>query len=93
MVPGFGANLEDSLRPHSVWHQYSQAAKPWRKSGIEKLFDQMNKGLVNALHRKTFYVYSTELQPKKDAVVGGLPCFLSCFISDGLSAIAAIFSI
>ena len=34
--------------------QYSQAAKPWWKSRIEKLFDQMNKGLANALPEKTF---------------------------------------
>lgn len=39
-------SLEDSLRPLVSDIQYSQAAKPWRKSGIEKLFDQMNKGLV-----------------------------------------------
>lgn len=33
-------SLEDSLRPLVSDIQYSQAAKPWRKSGIEKLFDQ-----------------------------------------------------
>ncbi|MBE4031077.1 transposase [Vibrio parahaemolyticus] len=64
-------SLEDSLRPLVSDIQYSQAAKPWRKSGIEKLFDQMNKGLVNALPGKTF-TNPTQLQdynPKKDAVV------------------------
>ncbi|KHT45901.1 Mu transposase C-terminal domain-containing protein [Vibrio sinaloensis] len=64
-------SLEDSLRPFVTDIQYSQAAKPWRKSGIEKLFDQMNKGLVNALPGKTF-TNPTQLQdynPKKDAVV------------------------
>ncbi|WP_102412626.1 Mu transposase C-terminal domain-containing protein [Vibrio cyclitrophicus] len=64
-------SLEDSLRPLVSDIQYSQAAKPWRKSGIEKLFDQMNKGLVNSLPGKTF-TNPTQLQdynPKKDAVV------------------------
>ncbi|WP_333003402.1 Mu transposase C-terminal domain-containing protein [Vibrio coralliilyticus] len=64
-------SLEDSLRPLVSDIQYSQAAKPWRKSGIEKLFDQMNKGLVNALPGKTF-TNPTQLKdynPKKDAVV------------------------
>ncbi|MEZ8329935.1 transposase, partial [Vibrio splendidus] len=64
-------SLEDSLRPFVTDIQYSQTAKPWRKSGIEKLFDQMNKGLVNSLPGKTF-TNPTQLQdynPKKDAVV------------------------
>ncbi|NOH94994.1 transposase [Vibrio sp. AIC-3] len=64
-------SLEDSLRPFVTDIQYSQTAKPWRKSGIEKLFDQMNKGLVNSLPGKTF-TNPTQLEdynPKKDAVV------------------------
>ena len=64
-------SLEDSLIPLVSDIKYSQAAKPWRKSGIEKLFDQLNKGLVDALPGKTF-TNPTELEdynPKKDAVV------------------------
>ncbi|WP_114784308.1 Mu transposase C-terminal domain-containing protein [Vibrio tetraodonis] len=64
-------SLEDSLRPLVSDIQYSQAAKPWRKSGIEKLFDQLNKGLNNAFPGKTF-TNPTQLHdydPKKDAVV------------------------
>ncbi|MEZ9408039.1 Mu transposase C-terminal domain-containing protein [Vibrio sp. 10N.261.52.C11] len=64
-------SLEDSLRPLVSDIQYSQAAKPWRKTGIEKLFDQLNKGLVNALPGKTF-TNPTQLKdydPKKESSV------------------------
>ncbi|PMK02474.1 Mu transposase C-terminal domain-containing protein, partial [Vibrio sp. 10N.261.55.A7] len=64
-------SLEDSLRPLVSDIQYSQAAKPWRKTGIEKLFDQLNKGLVNALPGKTF-TNPTQLKdydPKKESAV------------------------
>lgn len=64
-------SLEDSLRPLVSDILYSQAAKPWRKTGIEKLFDQLNKGLVNALPGKTF-TNPTQLKdydPKKESAV------------------------
>lgn len=64
-------SLEDSLKPFVTDIQYCQTAKPWRKSGIEKFFDQFNKGLINALPGKTF-TNPTQLDgydPKKDAVV------------------------
>ncbi|NOH31090.1 Mu transposase C-terminal domain-containing protein [Vibrio mediterranei] len=64
-------SLEDSLRPLVSDIHYSQAAKPWRKTGIEKLFDQLNKGLVNALPGKTF-TNPTQLEdydPKKESAV------------------------
>ncbi len=64
-------SLEDSLKPLVLDIQYSQAAKPWRKSGIEKLFDQLNKGLTNSLPGKTF-TNPTQLEdydPKKESVV------------------------
>lgn len=64
-------SLEDSLRPFVTDIQYSQTAKPWRKTGIEKLFDQLNKGLINSLPGKTF-TNPTQLKgydPKKESVV------------------------
>ncbi|MDR9827940.1 Mu transposase C-terminal domain-containing protein [Vibrio sp. FNV 38] len=64
-------SLEDSLRPLVSDIHYSQAAKPWRKTGIEKLFDQLNKGLVNALPGKTF-TNPTQLEdydPKKESAI------------------------
>lgn len=64
-------SLEDSLRPLVSDILYSQAAKPWRKSGIEKLFDQLNKGLNNSLPGKTF-TNPSQLEgydPKKDAAI------------------------
>ena len=64
-------SLEDSLKPLVSDIQYSQAAKPWRKSGIEKLFDQLNKGLTNSLPGKTFTEPSQleDYDPKKESVV------------------------
>lgn len=67
----WSASLDDSLRPLVSDIKYSQAAKPWRKTGIEKLFDQLNKGLVNALPGKTF-TNTAQLQdydPKKESAV------------------------
>ncbi|MCG3825937.1 Mu transposase C-terminal domain-containing protein [Photobacterium damselae] len=64
-------SLENSLRPFVTDILYSQAAKPWRKTGIEKLFDQLNKGLTNSLPGKTF-TNPTQLKdydPKKESVV------------------------
>lgn len=67
----WSGSLEDSLRPLVSDIIYSQAAKPWRKSGIEKLFDQLNKGLTNSLPGKTFtnITQLKDYNPKKDAVV------------------------
>ncbi|GAK85053.1 transposase [Vibrio ponticus] len=64
-------SLEDSLKPLVSDIQYSQAAKPWRKSGIEKLFDQLNKGLTNSLPGKTFTnpVQLEDYDPKKESVI------------------------
>lgn len=64
-------SLEDALLPFVTDIQYCSTAKPWRKSGIEKFFDQFNKGLINGLPGKTF-TNPTQLDgydPKKDAVV------------------------
>lgn len=64
-------SLEDSLRPLVSDILYNQAAKPWRKAGIEKLFDQLNKGLNNSLPGKTF-TNPSQLEgydPKKDSAI------------------------
>ncbi|WP_158100633.1 Mu transposase C-terminal domain-containing protein [Neiella marina] len=67
----WSASLEESLKPIVTNIHYSQAAKPWRKTGVEKLFDQLNKGLINEMPGKTF-TNPTQLEdydPKKESVV------------------------
>ncbi|MBW8190952.1 transposase family protein [Neiella marina] len=67
----WSASLEESLKPLVTDIHYSQAAKPWRKTGIEKLFDQLNKGLINEMPGKTF-TNPTQLEdydPKKESVI------------------------
>ncbi|MGR5318517.1 Mu transposase C-terminal domain-containing protein [Vibrio sp. DNB22_19_1] len=64
-------SLEDSLKPLVSDIQYCQKAKPWRKTGIEKLFDQLNKGLTNSLPGKTFTnpIQLEDYDPKKESVI------------------------
>ncbi|MFH0265457.1 Mu transposase C-terminal domain-containing protein [Vibrio rumoiensis] len=64
-------SLEDALRPLVSNIIYAQAGKPWRKSGVEKIFDQLNKGLVDKIPGKTFARIEQlkDYNPKLDAVV------------------------
>lgn len=67
----WSGNLEDALRPLVSNIIYTKAGKPWEKSGVEKLFDKLNKGLINKFPGKTFSGIEQlkDYNPKKDAVV------------------------
>ncbi len=64
-------NLEDALRPLVSNIIYTKAGNPWEKTGVEKLYDKLNKALVHRLPGTTFSRIEQlqDYNPKKDALV------------------------
>lgn len=67
----WSSDLEDALRPLVSNILYTKAGNPWEKTGVEKLYDKINKGLTYKFPGKTFpgMDHLKDYNPKKDAVV------------------------